>query len=277
MGLDNFERRLADLFAEPQQRDGYQDFIKQLWTRLHIDLRSPTVLGITGAQGSGKTTLATMLMLWARDQGITVESVSLDDYYLSRQQRMVLAANFHPLLAMRGMPGTHHIAQAIADAQAVLQGQMVSLPTFDKALDEPSEPRTLKKIDLLIVEGWCLGLIPQTPEQLNTAVNTLELAEDQTNRWRTFVNQQLAGEYQQYWQLFSKLIWLRAPDWSAICRWRALQEQQLWSSRGKGMTDAELERFMQSFQRLTEHSFLVLPQRVDIVVELDQQHQPQLI
>jgi D-glycerate 3-kinase len=265
------------MFAEPQQRKEYRDFVRQLWLKLSIDLPFPAVIGLTGAQGSGKTTLATLLVLWAREQGRTAAAVSLDDYYLSQQQRAVLATTVHPLLAMRGMPGTHAIEQAIVDAQAVLCGKSVALPTFDKAKDQPGSPRALQQVDLLIVEGWCLGLTAQSFEQLTTAINTLELTEDQTGNWRIFVNQQLAGLYQQYWQLFSKLIWLKAPDWQAICRWRALQEQQLWLSRGHGMSDAELARFMQSFQRLTEYSFLVLPQQADLVVELDQQHRPQLI
>jgi len=277
LGSDNFEERLTDLLTEPRQRQQYRDFVGQLWLRLSAHLSSPAVVGLTGAQGSGKTTLATMLVLWAREHGIAAAAVSLDDYYLSQQQRAVLATTVHPLLAMRGMPGSHHIAQAIKDGKSVLSGKPVSLPVFDKAADQPASPRALQQVELLIVEGWCLGLIPQRPEQLITPINELELADDQTGSWRTFVNTQLAGFYQQYWQLFNALIWLKAPDWPAICRWRALQEQQLWLSRGKGMNDAELARFMQSFQRLTEHSFLVLPQLADAVVELDQLHRPQLI
>jgi D-glycerate 3-kinase len=273
----NFEARLADLLTEQQQRDDYRDFVRQLWSRLSSNLSFPAIVGVTGAQGSGKTTLATMLVLWAREQGIAAAAVSLDDYYLSQQQRAVLAVTIHPLLAMRGMPGSHHIEQAIADAQAVLCGESIALPSFDKALDQPGSPGASQHIDMLIVEGWCLGLTPQSPEQLIGAINSLELTEDQCGHWRTFVNSQLATHYQLYWQLFSQLIWLKAPDWPAICRWRALQEQQLWLSRGKGMNDAELARFMQSFQRLTEHSFLLLPQLADVVVELDQLHRPQLI
>lgn len=277
MASDNFEARLTALFVEPQQRHDYRNLVRQLWSKLSADLRFPAVIGLTGAQGSGKTTLATMLVLWARELGSTAAAVSLDDYYLSQQQRAVLATTVHPLLAMRGMPGSHAIEQAIADAEAVLCGESVALPSFDKAMDQPGSPKALQQVDVLIVEGWCLGLTAQSFEQLTTAINTLELTEDQRGNWRIFVNQQLAGLYQQYWQMFSKLIWLKAPDWQAICRWRALQEQQLWLSRGKGMTDAELARFMQSFQRLTEHSFLVLPHQADLVVELDQQHRLQLI
>ena len=277
LGPDNFEQHLAAFIDDPQQRREYRDCVKQLWSQLSKGLTFPTVIGLSGAQGSGKTTLATMLVLWARQQGINASSVSLDDYYLSQQQRAVLAATVHPLLAIRGMPGSHDIEQAIHDAKAVLGAEAIALPVFDKALDQPVGAKTPQRVDLLIVEGWCLGVTPQSPEQMWPAVNQLELFEDQNASWRTFVNQQLSGRYQQYWQLFSQLIWLKAPDWPAICRWRKLQEQQLWLRRGNGMTDAELERFMQSFQRLTEHSFSVLPQQAHWVLELDQQHRPQLL
>jgi D-glycerate 3-kinase len=70
---------------------------------------------------------------------------------------------------------------------------------------------------------------------------------------------------------------LQAPDWVSICRWRAKQEQQLFQLRGKGMTAAQLERFMQSFQRLTEHSFRVMPTSADIVIELDHQQRPTIV
>ncbi|RVU40943.1 kinase [Rheinheimera riviphila] len=252
-------------------------FVTGLWQTLSKEYQEPAVIGISGAQGSGKTTLSTLLVQFAQEQGVIAGAVSLDDYYLSQQQRAVLAAKVHPLLVMRGVPGSHHIAQAIADAQAVRNGQPVALPRFDKALDQPIAARAPQQFSLLIIEGWCLGLTAQSTADLQQAVNQLEQSEDQSFSWRHFVNQQLAGQYQQYWSLLSSLIWLKAPDWPTICRWRALQEHQLRQQCGKGMNDIELERFMQTFQRLTEHSFLVLPQRADLVVELDAFHQPQLL
>ncbi len=271
-----FEQQLADLFHEQSHRDHYRIFVTELWQTLGRKNQYPAVLGISGAQGTGKTTLSSLLVQFAQEQGVIAGAVSLDDYYLSQQQRGVLAAKIHPLLAMRGMPGSHNIGQAIADAQAVLQGLPVALPRFDKAQDQPTATREPKQFSLLIVEGWCLGLTAQSAADLKQPVNHLESAEDQTASWRHFVNQQLAGQYQQYWSLLSSLIWLKAPDWPTICHWRAMQEHQLRQQRGKGMNDAELERFMQTFQRLTDHSFLVLPQRADLVVELDPLHQPQL-
>jgi D-glycerate 3-kinase len=271
-----FEQQLLALFPEQHQRDCYRLFVSQLWQTLSKKRQVPAVIGISGAQGTGKTTLSSLLVQFAKEQGVIAGAVSLDDYYLSQQQRGVLAAEIHPLLAMRGMPGSHNIRQAIADVQAVLQGLPVALPRFDKAQDQPTAALEPQQFSLLIVEGWCLGLTAQSIADLEQPINLLEKSEDRTLSWRHFVNQQLAGQYQQYWSLLSSLIWLKAPDWPTICRWRAMQEHQLRQQRGKGMNDAELERFMQTFQRLTEHSFLVLPQRVDLVVELDLLHQPQL-
>ena len=244
-------------------------------TAMLQQLTWPAVVGISGAQGSGKSTLAAELVAQLKSHGIRAAAVSLDDYYLSKAQRQQLAQHVHPLLRQRGVPGTHHIQQAINDATAVLAGQPVALPQFDKALDEPAAALPAQQLDLLIVEGWCLGVKPQTSAELAVAVNVLEQHEDSAGRWRHYVNSQLAGPYADYWQLLKPLIWLNAPDWQSVCRWRAKQEQQLWQNRGTGMTDTELARFMLPFQRLTLASWQQLPKVADIVINLNPQQQPE--
>ena len=244
-------------------------------TAMLQQLTWPAVVGISGAQGSGKSTLAAELVAQLKSHGIRAAAVSLDDYYLSKAQRQQLAQHVHPLLRQRGVPGTHHIQQAINDATAVLAGQPVALPQFDKAQDEPAATLPAQQLDLLIVEGWCLGVKPQTSAELAVAVNVLEQHEDSAGRWRHYVNSQLAGPYADYWQLLKPLIWLNAPDWQSVCRWRAKQEQQLWRERGCGMTDSELARFMLPFQRLTQVSWQQLPKVADIVINLNPQQQPE--
>ncbi len=81
------ERRLAD-------RTGFEPF----------------VLGINGAQGTGKSTLADFIREFlgvAHDRSTMV--LSIDDLYLTRAQRQALAKDIHPLLATRGVPGTHDV------------------------------------------------------------------------------------------------------------------------------------------------------------------------
>jgi len=128
---------LHQLQLEPNAEQAYRQMLQQLFSTLQ-NLPRPLVIGISGAQGSGKSTLAAMLAQMFSATGCNAAAVSLDDYYLSKAQRRQLAENIHPLLAQRGVPGTHNIAQALADARAVLAGTKVALPQFDKALDEPA-------------------------------------------------------------------------------------------------------------------------------------------
>jgi D-glycerate 3-kinase len=247
----------------------YQTTLAQLLGKLQYDQGLPRVIGISGAQGSGKSTLAKVLVERLLAQGVKAAAVSLDDYYLSTAQRRQLAERVHPLLAQRGVPGTHDIGRAIGDVNAMLAGKPVILPSFDKALDDCLPDKPAQQLDILIVEGWCVGVQPQTGAELAKPVNALEANEDADGQWRRFVNAQLAGQYADYWRSLKPLIWLQAPDWDCVCRWRARQEQQLWQQRGKGMTDNELARFMLPFQRLTLAGLQQLPDLADLTVVLD--------
>mgnify|MGYP005836955949 CR=1 FL=1 len=252
---------------------------RELLLRLLVSLQNtprPAVVGISGAQGSGKSTLAHLLQHELVARGVRAQAVSLDDYYLGKAARQLLAQQVHPLLAQRGVPGTHNIARALADAQQVLSGQAVTLPVFDKATDDVAADRAPATIDMLLVEGWCLGISAQPVAELRPAINELEANEDAAGRWRTYVNQQLAGDYSRYWRLMTPFIWLQAPDWQSICDWRAKQEQQLWQQRGVGMAPDQLARFMLPFQRLTQLSFQQLPARANYTIVLNQTQQPQL-
>ncbi|WP_213995581.1 ATP-binding cassette domain-containing protein [Arsukibacterium sp.] len=267
---------ISQLQLTPAADAAYKQLLLQLLKPL-LTLPTPAVIGISGAQGTGKSTLARALTELLVSRGIAAGSVSLDDYYLSQAQRQQLAQTIHPLLAQRGVPGTHDIQQAIRDAKAVLAGQPVALRQFDKVLDEPVAALPAQQLDLLIVEGWCLGIQPQAEADLAVPVNTMEALEDTVGQWRHYVNQQLAGAYADYWQLLKPLVWLQAPDWECICRWQAQQEQQLRQARGRGMSDNELARFMLPFQRLTLASWQQLPAIVTATVLLDQQHIPTLL
>ena len=103
------------------------------------------LVAINGSQGSGKTTVCDYL----RDElqasyGLRTLSLSLDDFYLTRAQRQELAETVHPLLATRGVPGTHDM-QLLADTLDALldrEPSVIAIPRFDKALDDrcPGKP-----------------------------------------------------------------------------------------------------------------------------------------
>src|ERR1051326_1709165 len=66
----------------------------------------PLTVGVTGPQGSGKTTLAAGMAPLLEEGGLRTVVLSLDDIYLSKAARQRLAATVHPLFATRGVPGT---------------------------------------------------------------------------------------------------------------------------------------------------------------------------
>lgn len=228
--------------------------VNQCWLQalvLFIRQRQLKIFAISGAQGSGKTMLAANLQQALQQTGMSVGVVSLDDYYLGQQARMALAAQVHPLLRQRGVPGTHQIIRLKQDLTTHLAGQPVALPRFDKALDDTVADAESCRYDLLIIEGWCLGALPQSPEQLAFPVNELDRLPAAAH-WLSFQNDQLQHIYQPLWPLLQPMVYLRAPDWPTVCLWRQQQEAALWLERGAGMTVAALQQFMLPFQRWTE-------------------------
>ena len=214
--------------------------------------QQPLLLALSAAQGSGKSTLCQKLQQQWQQQGLKVAVVSLDDYYLDRAERQVLAQLVHPLCLQRGVPGTHHSGQLIDDLLAFLRGQAVAWRRFDKGTEQ-SYLDTPVQADIVLLEGWCLGLPAQPDEDLLLAVNQLEHQQDPQLIWRHWVNQHLAGNYVQLNTLAAELAWLQAPDWATVCRWRSQQEEALWQ-KGQGQDPAELAEFMLYFERLTRFS-----------------------
>jgi D-glycerate 3-kinase len=241
----------------------------------------PHVIGLCGPQGSGKTTAVALLAHLLGQQGLRVASLSIDDLYLTRSGRRTLAAKVHPLLATRGVPGTHDVALGVATIAALGGPSRVALPLFDKAIDdrlaEDRWPMIDAPVDIVLFEGWCVGARPEDPADLVEPVNQLEAEEDADGRWRRYVDDQLAGPYQALFARIDLLILLTAPDFATVVRWRAEQEDKLRARRGAGgavMDDAALARFMQHYERLTRHIADEMPARADVVIALDADRQP---
>lgn len=234
------------------------------------------VLGLCGAQGSGKTTMVGALAARLEEDGLRVAALSLDDLYLTRAERLDLAARVHPLFATRGVPGTHDTALGLATIAALERGEAAPLPRFAKGEDDrlppPLWPRAPERCDVLLLEGWCLGAAPQDPAALTDPVNPLEAAEDPQGIWRSHVNAALAGPgYGALWARIDRLVLLAAPDWHVVARWREEQEAALRAAGGgaRVMNPAEVQRFIQHYERLTRHVLTEMPSRADLVVQLD--------
>lgn len=234
-----------------------------------------TVIGVAGAQGSGKSTLVRDLAGQLTADGLRVAALSLDDLYLTRAGRQHLAARVHPLFATRGVPGTHDVALGLATIAALARGEAALLPRFDKGCDdrvpESDWPRAPAGTQVLLLEGWCLGAAPQPEAALAVPVNDLEAREDPDGTWRRHANAALAGEYRQLWARIDRLVFLAAPDWEVVADWREQQEAELRQTAPGAMTPDEVARFIQHYERLTRWMLAELPGRADLTLRLDRQ------
>ena len=86
--------------------------LAQRIARLRQVRRRTIIVGLCGAQGSGKSTIAAVTRLMLAGRGLKTVVLSLDDFYLTRDARERLAKEVHPLLAVRGPPGTHDVGLA---------------------------------------------------------------------------------------------------------------------------------------------------------------------
>lgn len=213
-------------------------------------------------------------------EGIAAATLSLDDLYLTRAARADLAQRVHPLLATRGVPGTHDVALGQSIISALSAGAAVKLPRFDKAHDDrapesrwPLAPQGCK---VLIFEGWCVGALPQSQTQLLEPINELERLEDGDGRWRRYVNDCLGGVYQELFSRIDALVLLAAPSFDVVAGWRLQQERELAAKAGEGvaiMDAAAVGRFVLFYERLTRHILVEMPPRADLLVRLGRERQ----
>ncbi|MCB1706511.1 MAG: hypothetical protein KDI17_16715 [Halioglobus sp.] len=282
-----------DFLQRHQLRDAYLDSARQWFTPLAQALAShqnsaerPILVALNGCQGSGKTTVCDFLCTALKaEHGLNAVALSLDDFYLTRAQRQSLATSVHPLLATRGVPGTHDMALMQDILGQLLDPQRtdaVAIPRFDKAADDrrpqSAWDRVPAPLQIVLLEGWCLGAQPQPPEQLAQPANALEQAEDPGGDWRGYSNTLLGDAFQALYRLVDQWIMLRAPSFECVFQWRQEQERKLAATVDAAqpnalMDDAALTRFIQHYERLTRQCLDTLPDKVHHLFTLDDRRQ----
>lgn len=245
------------------------------------------IVGVNGAQGTGKSTLTAFLsLLLTEQQGLPTASFSLDDIYLTKAERLTLAANVHPMLAVRGVPGTHDVKLGISVIDQLVNAsdeQVTPIPAFDKAVDDrkPIEawPTFKGRPAVIILEGWCVGSVAESEDKLSSPMNALEEAKDTDASWRHYVNQQLDDAYQTLFGRFDVLIMIAAPNWEVVYQWRLLQEDKLRQRcQRDGLDDSavmsaqQVQDFIQYYERTTRHCLAEMPGRADYLLRMGEDH-----
>jgi len=239
------------------------------------------VIGLTGGQGTGKSTISNILKIVLKE-AYKLETVifSIDDFYKTLNERKIMSRKISSLFLTRGVPGTHDTKMLYNCIKNLKNNKIKKLmiPKFDKSNDDRfSKNRWLKvkkKPNIVIFEGWCVGVTAQKKKDLINPINKLEKQKDKKKIWRQKVNLELNKNYKKIFDLIDKLIFLKVPSFKYVFRWRLLQEKKLRIT-GKGkktMTDKQISNFIMYYERLTKHMLKILPKTADTIISIDKKH-----
>ena len=255
------------------------------WISKKINRKKPLIIGVAGGQGTGKTTITSILSLILRTYfKLNVFKVSIDDFYKTRNERRILSLTKHPLLITRGVPGTHDhkIISNFFKKIKKKNFKNIKLPKFDKSIDDRCKKKLWYKLnfrpDVVILEGWCVGAKAQNNTKLKKPINSLERVKDPNLIWRKYVNTQLKTNYKKLFNYLDEIVYLKSSSFKLLQEWRIKQEKKLrLNSKRKNnlkiMSKGDVINFMQTYQRITQNMFKDAPKYASIIFKLDSKHQ----
>ncbi len=246
---------------------------------LYKSKKRPFLLGLSGAQGSGKSTISQILkIIFHFRYNLNVVCFSIDDFYKTGSERKKMSKSIHPLFMTRGVPGTHDCKLLYKIIKILLNKKFntIKIPKFDKSIDDRLSTKYWQKIkkkpDIIIFEGWCVGAKPQQSKELKKPINILEKFEDTKLTWRKKVNNEMKTDYKKIYKLLDKKIYLKVPNFKYVLKWRLLQEKKLrLKSKKKAMNNKQIRRFIMFYERITKNMAKDYKNN-DAIVFIDKSH-----
>ncbi|KAJ5754031.1 uncharacterized protein N7511_008184 [Penicillium nucicola] len=251
---------------------------RHIQARSTTSIKTPFIFGLTGLQGSGKSTWTnTFVKQLNHKHKYNTISISLDDLYLDHGNlvKLRLANPDNKLVQTRGQPGTHDMELARSFFDSLNSDCEVIIPLFDKSKFNGEGGRAPKEkwqcvpagtqIDVVIFEGWCVGFQPldeaiirqkwerefQQEETTDFPVKTLKdhalghLLEA-NEKLRQYCDQFLGQQHLDF------LLHLDTSSLGNVYKWRLQQEHDLFQRTGESMTNEEVVQFVRGYMSAYE-------------------------
>ncbi len=285
-----FQSVITDYHKFPIRDNQTLETLWKLWLPLGIKLANkrqslsrPLVQGILGGQGTGKTTLAKILVLILEKLGYKTISISIDDIYKTYAERQLLQKEDSRLI-WRGPPGTHDVSLGIEILDKLRQSEnqnsdnLIAIPRFNKSLfhgaGDRIEPEIVNKVDIILFEGWFVGVRPVEEKIFDVAPPPIITEADK--KFACDMNLKLT-EYLPLWKKLDSLIVLYPIDHRFSKQWRKQAEQQMIASGKSGMSDDEIEKFVDYFWKALHPELFIKPliqnpELVELVIEINSDH-----
>ena len=191
------------------------------------------IIGISALPGTGKTTLGKWLEAIALKLNFKVAVVSIDDFYLPSDE-MKLAIKNNPWNVSRGFPGSHSVRLMYEKLFNWKKNGELNVPVFDKALRNGLGDRShwrLDNPDLLIIEGWFLGIKPFPSYDNYHHTNAAELSSHESEYIYNIQNYLI--KYLDVWSLIDNIWHLKPLKFEYMNMWKTNQENEMFLNKGK--------------------------------------------
>ncbi len=232
------------------------------------------IIGISALPGTGKTTLGKWLEAISLKLNFKIAVISIDDFYLPSDE-MKLAIKNNPWNVSRGFPGSHSVKLMYEKLFNWKINGELNVPIFDKSLRNGLGDRShwrLDNPDLLIIEGWFLGIEPYSNDVNYQHLNLLELSSHETSY--RFKIQNNLSKYLDVWSLIDNIWHLKPLKFEYMNIWKINQEKEMLLQKGNALQDEKLSNFLRmlnvsipqkSFDYINSYALLLIDQDRNLV------------
>ena len=232
------------------------------------------IIGISALPGTGKSTLGIWLEAISLKLNFKIAVISIDDFYLPSDE-MKLAIKNNPWNVSRGFPGSHSVKLMHEKLLNWKINGQLNVPIFDKSLRNGLGDRSHWRSDnpdLLIIEGWFLGIESHNSDYNYQDKNLLGLSPEELS-YRYIIKNNL-NKYLDVWRLVDNIWHLKPLKFEYMNLWKTNQEKEMLLRKGNALQDKNLVNFLRmlnvsiphkSFDAINSYALLLIDQKRNLV------------